>query len=61
MLLLLQISHQWEKDHIVITIHEAYTWSFVTQLFHNGYPNNGGDVKLSKKYLQLNQYEPVFL
>ena len=30
------ISHEWEKDRIMITTKGAYPWSFVTQLFRNG-------------------------
>jgi hypothetical protein len=26
----------------------TYPWSFVTQIFHNGQPNHGGDRKFSE-------------
>jgi len=29
-------------------LHETYTWSFVTQIFHNGQPSHGGDRKAFK-------------
>jgi len=33
----LVISHELEKDRIVMTTNETYPWSFVTQIFRNGY------------------------
>ena len=39
------ISHEWGKDREVFTTSEAYPRSFVTQIFHNGLPNHGGDHK----------------
>jgi hypothetical protein len=33
------ISHEWGKDWGVFTTSETYPWSFVTQIFHNGQPN----------------------
>jgi len=32
----------------------TYPWSFVTQIFHSGQPSHGGDLKLSKWWLELN-------
>jgi hypothetical protein len=37
------ISREWGKDLEVFTISGAYSWSFVTQIFHNGQPSHGGD------------------
>ena len=37
------ISHEWGKDRQVLTTSGTYPWSFVTQIFHNGQPNHGGD------------------
>ena len=51
------ISHERGKDREVFTRSGIYPWSFVTQIFHNGQPSRGGDVKLSKWCLQLNQEE----
>ena len=39
------ISHEWGKDWKVFTISGTYPWTFVTQIFHNGQPCNGGDRK----------------
>ena len=39
------ISHEWGKDWKVLTTSGTYPWSFVTQIFHNGQPSNGGDRK----------------
>jgi len=36
------------KDRKVFTTSGTYPWSFVTQIFHNDQPSNGGDVKFSK-------------
>ena len=47
------ISHEWGKGREVFTTSETYTWSFVTQIFHNCQPSHGGDVKLPKWWLQL--------
>ena len=39
----LVISREWGKDREVLTTSGTYPWSFVTQIFHNGQPNHGGD------------------
>jgi hypothetical protein len=36
------------KDREVLTTSGTYTWSFVTQIFHNGQPIGGGDRKTFK-------------
>jgi hypothetical protein len=53
------ISHEWGKDREVLTTSGTYPWSFVTKIFHNGQSSHGGDRKLSKWWLQLNQEEPL--
>ena len=40
------ISHKWGKDREVFTTSGTYTWSFVTQIFHNGQPSHGGNRKI---------------
>ena len=40
------ISREWGKDREVFTTSGTYPWSFVTQIFHNGQPNHGGDRKI---------------
>ena len=37
------ISHEGGKDQEEFETSETYPWSFVTQIFHNGQPNHGGD------------------
>ena len=32
----------------MLTTSGTYPWSFVTQIFHNGQPNHGGDRKFSE-------------
>ena len=39
------ISREWGKDREVFTTSGTYSWSFVTQIFHNGQPSHGGDRK----------------
>ena len=39
------ISHEWRKSREVFTTSGTYPWSFVTQIFHSGQPNYGGDRK----------------
>ena len=39
------ISHEWGKDREVHTTSGTYPWSFVTQMFHNGQPCHGDDLK----------------
>jgi len=39
------ISHEWGKDRKVFMTSGTYSWSFVTQIFHNGHVNHGGDRK----------------
>jgi hypothetical protein len=51
------ISRESGEDHEVFTTSGTYLWSFVTQIFHNGY---GGDRKFSKWWLQLYQKESYF-
>ena len=41
---LISESHEWVKNREALTS-EKYPWSFVTQIFHNGQPNHGGDRK----------------
>jgi hypothetical protein len=48
------ISHDWGKDREMLTKSGTYPWSFVTQIFHNGQLSHGGDLKLSKWWLQPN-------
>ena len=38
-------SHERGKDREVLTTSGTDPWSFVTQIFHNGQPNRGGDRK----------------
>jgi hypothetical protein len=40
------IIREWGKDREVFTPRGIYPWSFVTQIFHNGQPNHGGDRKI---------------
>ena len=37
------ISREWGKDREVFTGSGTHPWSFVTQIFHSGQPNHGGD------------------
>jgi hypothetical protein len=37
------ISHESGKNREVFTTSGTYPWSFVTQIFHNGQPSDGGD------------------
>jgi hypothetical protein len=39
------ISHERGKDWEALTTSGTYPWSVVTQIFHNGQPNHGGDRK----------------
>jgi hypothetical protein len=39
------ISHEWGKEREVLTTSGTYPWSFVTQIFHSGQPDHGGDRK----------------
>ena len=39
------LSHEWEKDRIVITTNGIYPWSFVTQIPRNGKQSHGDDRK----------------
>jgi hypothetical protein len=48
------VSHERANDQEVRTTSGTYSWSFLTQIFRNGLPSHGGDVKLSKSGLQLN-------
>jgi hypothetical protein len=34
-----------EGTLVLVIIIGSYTWSFVTQIFHNGQPSHGGDRK----------------
>jgi hypothetical protein len=38
-------SHERGIDRGVLTTSGTYSWSFVTQIFHNGQPSHGGDRK----------------
>ena len=51
------ISHQWEKDRIVITTNGTHPWSFVTQILRNGQPSHGGDRKTVEWRIQLSHME----
>ena len=33
------------EDREVFMTNGTYPWSFVTQIFHNGQPSHGGDLK----------------
>ena len=39
------ISREWRKNREVFTTSGTYSWSLVTQIFHNGQPSHGGDRK----------------
>ena len=39
------ISHERGKDREVFMTSGKYPWSFVTHIFYNGQPTNGGDRK----------------
>jgi hypothetical protein len=39
------VSHAWGNDREVFTTSGTYSWSFVTQKFHNGQLSHGGDRK----------------
>jgi hypothetical protein len=41
----LVISHDRDKNRNVFMTSETYPWSFVTQIFHSGQSNHGGDGK----------------
>jgi hypothetical protein len=43
------ISHERGKERIVIKKKRTCPWSFLTQIFRNGKPSHGGDVKLLKQ------------
>jgi hypothetical protein len=47
------ISHEWGKDRDVLVTNGTYSWSFVTQIFHNGQPSHGGDRKTLSKLTVL--------
>jgi hypothetical protein len=34
------IGHEWGKDREVFTTSGTYSWTFVTQIFHNGQPSH---------------------
>jgi hypothetical protein len=38
------ISHERGKDWEVLTTSGTYSWSFMTQIFHNGQPSRGGNL-----------------
>jgi hypothetical protein len=40
------ISREWGKNRELFTTKGTYSWSFVTQTFHNGQPSHGGDRKI---------------
>jgi hypothetical protein len=40
------ISREWGKDREMYTTSGTYSWSFVTQIFHNGQPSHGGEPKM---------------
>jgi hypothetical protein len=40
------IIREWGKDREVFTTSGTCSWSFVTQIFHNGKPSHGGDRKI---------------
>ena len=44
----LVISHEWRKDGIMSTTNWKSPWSFVSQIWRNGWPSHGGDCKTSK-------------
>ena len=44
------INREWGKDREVFTTSGTYSWSFVTQIFHNGQPSHGGDSKTFLTY-----------
>jgi hypothetical protein len=37
------IGHEWGKNPEVFATSGAYSWSFVTQIFHSGQPSHGDD------------------
>jgi hypothetical protein len=39
------IINEWGKNREVLTTSGTYSWSFVTQIFHNGQPSHGDDIK----------------
>ena len=40
-----EIRHEWGKDREVFATNGTYSWSFVTQIFHNSQPSHGGNRK----------------
>jgi hypothetical protein len=49
------ISRELGNDREVLTTSGTYPWSLVTQIIHSDQPSHGGDRKLSKWWLQLDQ------
>ena len=47
------ISRKWGKDREGFTTSGRYPWSFVTQIFHNGYQFMMANVQFSKWWLQF--------
>jgi len=48
------IGHARVKDLEVFTTSGTYSWSFVTQIFHNGQPSHGGNRKTLNVIIVLN-------
>jgi hypothetical protein len=42
------ISHGRRMGRIVLATSGTYPWTYMTQIFHNGYPGHGGDRKTFK-------------
>jgi hypothetical protein len=50
------ISHEWGKDREVFMTSGTYPLSFVTQIFHNGQPSQGGDRTTSEVLISTGYY-----
>jgi hypothetical protein len=51
------ISREWGKDREVLTSSGTYTWSFVTQIFHNSQPHfRSDDFYLTKRNPWFNSF-----
>ena len=46
------ISNEWGEDREMFTTSGTYSWSFVTQIFHNCQPSHGGDRKFMSQTVQ---------
>ena len=55
------ISREWGKDRKVFTTSGTYSWSFVTQIFHNGQPSHGGDRKIFEVMTSTYQINIFFI